>query len=124
MPEEQKLPKAEDISVKLNLEDAKECLRLIQQSDGLEKLKKGIQEAIERAKFWDFARDCSHLTHTVADFHFSGTGNPAYHLYCGNAKNKAEKAYRSHISAKLIRETAGPYSPCDIRSCPIYKNNF
>ncbi len=117
--EGRRLPEAKEITVKLRLNEAKECLRYLPK--GLESVRGKIEEAIEYANFWNFLRDCEHLEAVRANFHLTGLLNPpAWILYCKHPENKGErrKLYVKGVSEDVKGKMTGT---CDRESCPIYR---
>jgi len=115
----ERLPKAKEITIKINLTDAEECLKLL--PEGLEKVRKEIEEAVRRVNFWNFLRKCRYLETVRADFHLTGLLNPpAWSLFCKHRKNKRGKEglYLGDLPKKVRKDITGP---CDEESCPIYR---
>ncbi|KPV63600.1 MAG: hypothetical protein AOA66_0732 [Candidatus Bathyarchaeota archaeon BA2] len=119
--EKEKLPEAKKITTKLDLDEAKECLRYLPET--LEKVRGKIREAIEHVDFWNFLRNCEYLEAVRADFHFTGLLNPpAWSLYCKHPENKRpcekEKLRIEDLPEEVIDKITGP---CDKQNCPIYE---
>jgi len=119
---QQKLPQAEEVTLKLEIDEAKECLKFL--PSNLEGVKTKLEEAIKHAYFWNFLRDCHYLQSFKADFHLTGLFNPpAWSLYCTHPENKggAKRLYLGDISEEKRNKVTGS---CDRDNCPIYKGSF
>lgn len=119
MPKERgTLPEAKEITVKFELGDAEECLKYI--PPNLERARNKIIEALERARFWNYLRDCEHLEFTRADFHLTGLMTPAWHLYCKHPENKGgiEKVRIIGLSTEVRHKITGR---CSKENCPLYE---
>jgi len=117
--ENQKLPEAKEVTLKLGLDEAKECLKYLPSNLGGMKTK--LEEAIKHANFWNFLRDCQYLETVKADFHFTGLFNrPAWSLYCTHPENKGgtRGLYLGDVSEKIRGKVIGS---CDRDNCPIYE---
>ncbi|MEM2781023.1 MAG: hypothetical protein QXG39_08895 [Candidatus Aenigmatarchaeota archaeon] len=116
----ERLPQAKEITIKIEMEEAKKCLKYL--PENLERLKAEIEEAVKHAKFWNFLRNCKYLQAVRADFHLTGLLNPpGWTLYCKHPKNK--KPYgkeRAHIEDVSKAEREKIVGPCDQEYCPIY----
>lgn len=114
--EKQTLPEAKEITVKLELRDAKECLKHLPSS--LERARSKIEEAIEHVDFWNFSRNCEYLEFERADFHLTGLMTPAWHKYCNHLRNKGgpERLYLQGLSEEVRDKITGA---CCRENCPI-----
>ncbi|KPV64999.1 MAG: hypothetical protein AOA65_0598 [Candidatus Bathyarchaeota archaeon BA1] len=105
--EKRTLPEAKEITIKLDLDEARECLRYLPRD--LERVRGKIEEAIKHLDFWNFLRSCEYLEAVMADFHFTGLLNPpAWSLYCKHPENKGG---RQRLRIEVEDEITGA---CDI----------
>lgn len=117
--ENQKLPEAKEITLKLGLDEAEECLKCL--PSNLEGVKTKLEEAIHYVHFWNFLRDCQYLQSVKADFHFTGLSNPpAWSLYCTHPENKGgtRGLYLGDVSEEIRDKVIGS---CDRDNCSIYE---
>lgn len=116
--EKQILPEAKEITVKLELGDAEECLKYL--PSNLERVRSKVEEAIEHVDFWNFLRSCEYLEFARADFHLTGLMTPGWHLYCKHPENKsgAERLYIQGLLEEVKDKITGA---CDRENCPIYE---
>jgi hypothetical protein len=116
--EKETLPEANEVTVKLKLNDAKECLKYL--PSNLERVRSEIEKSIEHANFWNFLRYCEYLEYATADFHFMGLMTPAWHLYCKHPENK-EGTERLHIEGLPKKVKDKITGACNIENCPLYR---
>ena len=111
------LKRVKEITVKLELRDAKECLKYL--PSNLKKVRSKIEEAIENVNFWNFLRNCGYLEF-IRDFHLM---TPDWHLYCKHSENKGGKEGLDiqGLSEKVKDKIVGT---CDGESCPMYRQLF
>ncbi|MBT9165154.1 MAG: hypothetical protein DDT22_01217 [candidate division WS2 bacterium] len=123
-----KLPESKEITIKIDLEDAKECLKYLPPS--LERVKNEIEKAIGNVNFWNFLRDCEHLEFSVADFHLTGLGKPGWHLYCKHPEHSSKERYLKDLPEEIRKLYRGDLpedvrdkitGACNLEICPIYK---
>lgn len=119
MAKNQKLPETKEVTLKLGLDEAKECLKYLPSNLGGIKTK--LEEAIKHIDFWNFLKDCQCLETFRADFHLTGLLNPpAWTLYCKHPENKGgtRGLYLGNVSEKIRDKVTGS---CHRENCPIYE---
>src|SRR3989344_9423575 len=115
---EEKPQEAKKVEIEFMLSEVEKYLRL---KNFPKKLHSELEKSLEHANFWNFLRDCNYLESVKADFHITGFGNPpAWHLYCKHPKNKCKKPEYIEPGPKDKNKITGA---CDIKNCPIYKND-
>ncbi|MFZ6016424.1 MAG: hypothetical protein ACOYU0_02190 [Nitrospirota bacterium] len=128
----EKLPESKEITVKLDLNEAKECLKYF--PSNLERVRREIEEAIEDINFWNFLRNCEYLEFTQADFHLTGLMTPGWHLYCKHFENKSKiENYFQDLAEEIREKMKETYfqdlpeevknkitGTCNRENCPIY----
>lgn len=117
--EKEKLPEAKKVMVKIDLNEASECLKYLPSS--LERVRREIEQGIKYAEFWNFSRNCQYPESVKADFHLTGLFNPpAWTLYCKHPENKGgtERVYIIGLKKEVRDKITGA---CSKEDCPIYK---
>lgn len=116
--ENQKIAEAKEVTLKLGLDEAKECLKYLPPNGGI---KTKLEEAIKDVDFWNFLKDCQCLEAFQADFHLTGLLNPpGWTLYCKHPENKGgtRRLDLGDVPEEIRDKVTGS---CDRDNCPIYE---
>ncbi len=117
----EKLPEGKEITLKLRLNEARECLKHLPSI--LQGIKDKLEHTIKEIDFWNFLRDCQYLEAFQVDFHLTGLLNPpAWTLYCKHLENKggADRLYLEEVPEETRNKITGS---CNRDNCPIYKGS-